>query len=156
MFSICFLGRSFLIVIKSSLSITLIDCDFDVLCCLVAKLWLPTLQLHGLSLPGSSVPGLFWARILEWVSFSSYMYLWCYPQKAMQRSSIFLLCCCQDIYYLLFTFRSMAIWIVFKACHIMEIPFFSFFACGCPFVPASFVEKNVFVHCVLFIMFLWV
>ena len=40
-------------------------------CCLVTKLCLTLLQLHGLNSPsGSSVHGIFQARILEWVAIS--------------------------------------------------------------------------------------
>ena len=41
------------------------------ICCLVAKLWLTVLQPHGpYSPPGSTVHGIFQARILEWVAIS--------------------------------------------------------------------------------------
>ena len=40
-------------------------------CCLVTKLCLTLLQLHGLNSPsGSSFHGIFQARILEWVAIS--------------------------------------------------------------------------------------
>ena len=47
------------------------QCSTIVCYCLVAQLCLPLLQPHGLySPPGSSVHGLFQARILEWVAIS--------------------------------------------------------------------------------------
>ena len=39
-------------------------------CCLVAKSYLTLFDLMDCSLPGSSVPGIFQIRILEWVAIS--------------------------------------------------------------------------------------